>query len=193
MARRRQRRDASGRPARRMPGAAGAASRRTRWGSIGLAVVLLLIGVAVLAPWLATRSARTHQNLAARLLKPSAAHWLGTDELGRDIWSRLVWGSRITLDHRRHRQRGRRTDRPRGGLHRRICGRLGRHRADADHGPLPRLPKPDPRAGVRRRARAQPRKRDPRDRAHLLAGRSRGSRGRRRSAFATAITWRPCG
>ncbi len=65
-------------------------------GLIGLAVVLLLIGVAVLAPWLATDPPNI-QNLAARLLKPSAAHWLGTDELGRDIWSRLVWGSRITL------------------------------------------------------------------------------------------------
>jgi peptide/nickel transport system permease protein len=65
-------------------------------GLAGLAVVLLLVTVALLAPWLATQPPND-QNLAARLMAPSAAHWLGTDELGRDIWSRIVWGSRITL------------------------------------------------------------------------------------------------
>ncbi|WP_293856027.1 ABC transporter permease [uncultured Alsobacter sp.] len=65
-------------------------------GLIGLAVVLLLVGTALFAPWIATHPPND-QNLAARLMAPSAAHWLGTDELGRDIWSRLVWGSRITL------------------------------------------------------------------------------------------------
>ena len=73
-------------------------------------------------------------------------------------------------DHRRDRQRRGRADRPRGGLHRRLCGRLGRYRADADHGPLPRLPEPHSRAGLRGRARTQPGKCDPRDRAHLMAG-----------------------
>ncbi|MCZ8100759.1 MAG: ABC transporter permease [Burkholderiales bacterium] len=65
-------------------------------GLAGLAVVLLLVTMALLAPWLATQPPND-QNLAARLMAPSAAHWLGTDELGRDIWSRIVWGSRITL------------------------------------------------------------------------------------------------
>jgi peptide/nickel transport system permease protein len=65
-------------------------------GLAGLAVVLLLVTVALLAPLLATQPPND-QNLAARLMAPSAAHWLGTDELGRDIWSRIVWGSRITL------------------------------------------------------------------------------------------------
>jgi len=65
-------------------------------GLAGLAVVIVLVAMAVLAPWLATH-APNDQNLAARLMPPSAAHWLGTDELGRDIWSRIVWGSRITL------------------------------------------------------------------------------------------------
>jgi peptide/nickel transport system permease protein len=65
-------------------------------GLAGLAVVLLLVTVALFAPWLATQPPND-QNLAARLMAPSAAHWLGTDELGRDIWSRIVWGSRITL------------------------------------------------------------------------------------------------
>jgi peptide/nickel transport system permease protein len=62
----------------------------------GLAIVLALVLVAALAPLLATH-APTAQNLTERLQPPSAAHWLGTDELGRDIYSRLVHGARITL------------------------------------------------------------------------------------------------
>lgn len=63
---------------------------------VGLALVLMLLVVALLAPWIAGRSP-IEQDLAARLLPPSAEHWLGTDELGRDIWARIVWGARITL------------------------------------------------------------------------------------------------
>ncbi len=63
---------------------------------MGLALVLLLFVVALAAPWIAGRSP-IEQDLAARLLPPSAEHWLGTDELGRDIWARIVWGARITL------------------------------------------------------------------------------------------------
>ena len=49
-----------------------------------------------LRPWLATHPP-TGQVLADRLQPPSAAHWLGTDELGRDIYSRIVYGARLTL------------------------------------------------------------------------------------------------
>lgn len=63
---------------------------------VGLGLVLLLVLVATLAPLLAPQSP-TVQDLAMRLQPPSAAHWLGTDELGRDIYARIVWGSRITL------------------------------------------------------------------------------------------------
>jgi peptide/nickel transport system permease protein len=63
---------------------------------LGLAIVLLLVLVAALAPLVAPQSPIA-QDLAARLRPPSAAHWLGTDELGRDIYSRIVWGSRLTL------------------------------------------------------------------------------------------------
>jgi len=62
----------------------------------GAAILLLLIAVAALAPLLGTHDIYA-QNLAARLQPPSAAHWFGTDDLGRDIFSRLVYGSRITL------------------------------------------------------------------------------------------------
>ena len=63
---------------------------------VGAAIVLVLIVMALFAPWIATHSA-TGQNLAMRLMPPSAENWMGTDELGRDIWSRVVFGARITL------------------------------------------------------------------------------------------------
>jgi peptide/nickel transport system permease protein len=63
---------------------------------VGLAIVLGLLLVAALAPLIATESP-TRQVLADRLQPPSAEHWLGTDELGRDIYSRIVYGARLTL------------------------------------------------------------------------------------------------
>ncbi|MDK1491349.1 ABC transporter permease [Sinorhizobium sp. 7-81] len=63
---------------------------------IGAIIVAALILAALFAPWLATHDP-LRQALAERLLPPSAAHWMGTDELGRDIWSRVVYGARITL------------------------------------------------------------------------------------------------
>ena len=63
---------------------------------IGLAVILLLIVVAILAP-LITAQSPSSQNLDMRLLPPSADHWLGTDELGRDTFTRIIYGSRMTL------------------------------------------------------------------------------------------------
>ena len=62
----------------------------------GVTVILLLVLVALFAPWIATHDPLA-QDLAGALKAPSAAHWFGTDEFGRDIFSRLVFGSRITL------------------------------------------------------------------------------------------------
>lgn len=62
----------------------------------GLCVLALLILVAIFAPLIATHDPYA-QDLANTLQAPGSTHFFGTDELGRDIFSRLVWGSRITL------------------------------------------------------------------------------------------------
>jgi peptide/nickel transport system permease protein len=62
----------------------------------GLLVVLALMLVALLAPLIATHDPLS-QDLAQALRAPSSAHWFGTDEYGRDVFSRLVHGSRISL------------------------------------------------------------------------------------------------
>jgi len=62
----------------------------------GLVIVVALVMVAVLAPVL-TASSGVIPHLANRLQPASAEHWFGTDQLGRDIYDRIVWGSRITL------------------------------------------------------------------------------------------------
>jgi peptide/nickel transport system permease protein len=69
---------------------------RNRLAMVGLGIVLALVIVAVLAPLIATDSPFA-QDLANRLQPPSVAHWFGTDQYGRDIWSRVVHGSRLTL------------------------------------------------------------------------------------------------
>ena len=61
----------------------------------GLALVSLIAIAAVLAPWIAPNP--NHVDLGSVLSPPSAAHWLGTDGLGRDVWARLVYGARISL------------------------------------------------------------------------------------------------
>ncbi|WP_149141286.1 nickel transporter permease [Gemmobacter caeruleus] len=63
----------------------------------GLAIIVLLLVLAAFAPVLATHDPIA-QNLQNRLQPPgSPGHWLGTDDFGRDIWSRIVYGARITL------------------------------------------------------------------------------------------------
>jgi peptide/nickel transport system permease protein len=63
---------------------------------IGLAILVALILIAIFAP-LITPFGPNDQDLTRRLLPPSATHWFGTDELGRDVYSRVVYGARITL------------------------------------------------------------------------------------------------
>ena len=63
---------------------------------IGLAIVIALLLIAAAAPLLAHASPEA-QDLSLRLRPPDAIHWFGTDELGRDIYSRVLYGARITL------------------------------------------------------------------------------------------------
>ncbi|HEY6905646.1 MAG TPA: ABC transporter permease [Candidatus Acidoferrales bacterium] len=70
--------------------------RQSPAGRWGLALSLLLIVLALAAPWLVPADP-TAQHLAVRLAGPSAAHWMGTDELGRDVLSRVLFGARISM------------------------------------------------------------------------------------------------
>lgn len=63
----------------------------------GLLIVLTLIMIAIFAPLIAGHVSPVHQSLADRLAPPSSLYWFGTDELGRDIFSRTVHGARVTL------------------------------------------------------------------------------------------------
>lgn len=63
---------------------------------VGIGIVIAWLIVGLLAPVLPIANP-DQQNLADRLLPPGAAHWLGTDELGRDIFSRLIWGARVSV------------------------------------------------------------------------------------------------
>lgn len=69
---------------------------RNRLAALGLIIVLWISLTAILAPQLATHDP-FQMNLADRLVRPSAEHWLGTDSYGRDIFTRLVYGSRIAM------------------------------------------------------------------------------------------------
>ncbi|MCU0635085.1 MAG: hypothetical protein MUE41_09445 [Gemmatimonadaceae bacterium] len=66
---------------------------RVRWPAVLLALVCL---AAAAAPVLGGR-APDEVDLAARRLAPSAAHWLGTDDLGRDLFTRTLYGARVSL------------------------------------------------------------------------------------------------
>jgi peptide/nickel transport system permease protein len=71
-------------------------SRRRPLGAIGAAIVLLMLLVAVIAPWIAPYDP-VAVDFGAMLSAPSAKHWLGTDSFGRDVLSRLIYGSRTAL------------------------------------------------------------------------------------------------
>jgi len=72
------------------------AFRRNHLAMVGLGILIALILMAVFAPWI-TPFSPIEGDLNRRLLPPSGEFLLGTDHLGRDIWSRIVYGSRLTL------------------------------------------------------------------------------------------------
>ncbi len=63
---------------------------------IGGAIVLAWLAAAAFAPWIAPYDP-IKQNVSEALLPPSLRHWLGTDDLGRDVLSRVMWGGRVSL------------------------------------------------------------------------------------------------
>jgi peptide/nickel transport system permease protein len=71
--------------------------RRSPLSVVGTVLVGMILLVAVLAPWIAPYDPLA-QDFSVRLQPPSRAHWFGTDQFGRDIFSRVVFGSRIALE-----------------------------------------------------------------------------------------------
>jgi peptide/nickel transport system ATP-binding protein len=69
---------------------------RQHWAMAGVAFLAVMITAAIFAPLIAPYNPNTEQ-LTAINASPSAAHWLGTDDLGRDILSRIIWGGRISF------------------------------------------------------------------------------------------------
>lgn len=69
---------------------------RNRAAVVGLVIIVFLIILAIFPGQISSPDYIT-QRLRERYLKPSAEHWLGTDDIGRDIFTRIVWGARTSL------------------------------------------------------------------------------------------------
>jgi peptide/nickel transport system permease protein len=74
----------------------GSHTRRQPLAAVGVVLLTVFVVGGLAAPWIAPANPAAI-NLAHRLDPPSAAHWAGTDELGRDTLSRLLWGARLSL------------------------------------------------------------------------------------------------
>jgi len=72
------------------------AARHNPLAAAGVVLVILFVILAIFAPAIAPQDP-AHIDLPARLAAPSSAHWCGTEELGRDILSRLIYGSRVSM------------------------------------------------------------------------------------------------
>ncbi|WP_051556690.1 nickel transporter permease [Alkalihalobacterium bogoriense] len=70
--------------------------RKNRFAIIGFSIIVFFVLVAIIAPLL-TSYTYAEQNVVNRLQPPSAEHWLGTDHLGRDIFTRIAYGARVSL------------------------------------------------------------------------------------------------
>ena len=75
---------------------AAALGRRNVLASTGMVLVGVFVIFALFAPWIAPQNP-SNIDLPSRLQPPSGAHWFGTDELGRDIFSRVIYGARISM------------------------------------------------------------------------------------------------
>src|SRR3954463_241866 len=72
------------------------ALRRHPTAIVGALVLITMVVMSILAPWLATSDPQ-EQSPVQRLRQPSSEHWFGTDMLGRDVYSRVMFGARISL------------------------------------------------------------------------------------------------
>jgi peptide/nickel transport system permease protein len=72
------------------------AARHNPLAAVGVVLIVIFVIFALFAPWIAPQDP-AHIELPTRLSSPSTAHWFGTDELGRDILSRVIYGSRISM------------------------------------------------------------------------------------------------
>jgi len=72
---------------------------RNKLSLLGIIIILVLLITAIFAPWLAPypEQAEGEPNLGEKLLPPSSKHWFGTDYMGRDVLSRVIYGARISL------------------------------------------------------------------------------------------------
>ena len=86
-----------GRPLQRLGSSAGKFIRTQPLGSFGLVICVIVVLLAVFAPWV-TRYDPTIGEFGERLQPPGLSHWLGTDQLGRDLYTRIVYGARISLE-----------------------------------------------------------------------------------------------
>ncbi|SHG34520.1 peptide/nickel transport system permease protein [Kaistia soli DSM 19436] len=75
--------------------------RRSAWtqplGLVGLALLVAIVLMAVFAPWLSAHG--PIEQGAKRFLAPSSEHWFGTDQLGRDVFARVIYGARVSLPY----------------------------------------------------------------------------------------------
>src|SRR5438067_11500959 len=89
--------------------AAAGANRKNRWGALrffvlryplgaaGSVIMWIFLFAAAFAPWLTVYDPLS-TNAAASLARPGTAHWLGCDFMGRDVWARIMYGARISLE-----------------------------------------------------------------------------------------------
>lgn len=70
--------------------------KKNKLALVGLVIIIILVLVAIFADFIASYD-YAEQNLKLALKKPSSEHWFGTDEFGRDIFSRIIYGSRVSL------------------------------------------------------------------------------------------------
>jgi peptide/nickel transport system permease protein len=70
--------------------------KRNKTALVGAVVAAIILFIAVFAPWLAPHDPLV-QDPFVRLQGTTEAHWLGTDDFGRDVFSRIIWGSRVSL------------------------------------------------------------------------------------------------